>query len=113
MTVIPLSDGCVSVKEDLLREAIARYDKSDDVFRKDFLSGVMFTGSSKVQVTPEAIEMLHSAGTSWIEVVDANTPSTPPPGPYYVLGERMLDIWELHDDSQGAFLTSLIPGANE
>jgi hypothetical protein len=80
VTVIPLSDGCVSVKEDWLREAIARYDKSDDVFRKDFLSGVMFTGSSKVQVTPEAIEMLHSAGTSWIEVVDANTPSTPHQG---------------------------------
>lgn len=109
-----LTDDCVSIEEDWLREAIARYEEVDDVFRKEFLSGVMFTASSsKIDITNGATKMLHAVGASWIGIIDTSTSSNPPQGPYYVLGKELHEIWQLHDDSQGAFLTSLVSGSNK
>lgn len=112
MTVIALS-GDFSVGEKWLKDTIIKYEKVDDVFRREFLSGVIFTGSSQIDVTAGATKLLESMGTEWIELVDtASSAFNPPPGPYYVWDKQLFEIWKLYDDCQGAFLTSLVPGPN-
>lgn len=111
MAVIHLCDGCACVEEDWLRDTIVQYEKLDDGFRIEFLGGVVFTGSPKVKFSPGAHKLLQSLGTRWIEVADAaNSTSSPPPGPYYVVDTQLHDIWRLYEDSHGAFLTAFVPG---
>jgi hypothetical protein len=99
------------VEEDWLKDIIAKYEDVDDGFRVDFLSGVIFTGSAKIEFSPGANKLLQSLGTRWIEVADtANSASSPPPGIYYVIDKQLHDIWRLYEDSHGAFLTALVPG---
>jgi hypothetical protein len=99
------------VEEEWLKDIIAKYEEFDDVFRVDFLSGVIFTGSPKIELTPAAYKLLQSLGTTWIEVADATNPaSSPLPGIYYVIDKQLHDIWRLYEDSHGAFLTALVPG---
>lgn len=52
--------------------------------------------------------------TTWIEVIDGTSnENVPPPGPYYVLRRHLYEVRKLYDDTNGAFLAALIPGANE
>lgn len=114
MTVIPVDSSCLSIEEDWLRNLTGRFKEEDDVFHTRFLSGVIFTASSEIEPTPGANSFLHSIGVTWVEVMNrTNEDSAPPPGPYYVLENQFFEIWRLHDDTQGAFLTPLIPGATE
>jgi hypothetical protein len=113
VTVIHINDDCTYVEEEWLKDIITKYEKLDDVFRIDFLSGVIFTGSPKFELTPGAYKLLQSLGTRWIEVADtANPVSIPPPGVYYVIDKQLHDIWKLYEDSHGAFLTALVPGGD-
>jgi hypothetical protein len=112
VTVIHINDDCTCVEEGWLKNIIAKYEKLDDVFRVDFLCGVIFTGSPKIEFTPGAYKLLQSLGTRWIEVADtytANPASNPPPGIYYVIDKQLHAIWRLYEDSRGAFLTALVP----
>ncbi|KAH8588673.1 amidase signature domain-containing protein [Bisporella sp. PMI_857] len=91
VTVISLNDNCASVEEAWLKDTIATFERVDDVFRKEFLSGIIFTGPSNVKITLTAINWLNSEGTTWIELVNtASTTSIPPPGPYCAFRERRL-----------------------
>ena len=89
------------------------YRATDDVFRDDFLSGVIFTGmmSGKcVDVSPAANQLLESLGNSWIETLDTdNIDEIPPPAPYVTAGRHLLEIFRLYDDNQGAFMNGLVP----
>lgn len=114
MTVISLSEECLSVTDDYLRDVITNYKATDDVFCDAFLTGVIFTGPANVDITPGANDFLHSMSTTWIEVMDLRNVTSPPaPGPYFAHGKHIYEIWRLYDDSQGAFMTSLIPGPNQ
>lgn len=101
------------MEEDWVRNAIAEYQKLDDVFRTDFLNGVIFVGSPKVEVTHGARKLLHSLGTSWIELADSSSGSSPLPGLYHVIEKQLYEIWKLYEDSQGAFLIALVPGIDK
>jgi hypothetical protein len=113
VTVIALKYSCISVQEGWLRELIARYLETDDVFHTHFLSAIVFTGPPNIEITAGANKFLHSVGTTRIELIDA-TKSTfvPSPGPYFASDQYLFEIWRLYDDSQGAFLTPLVPGPN-
>ena len=114
MTVIPLNDTCISVQEDWLKELVTKYLEKDDIFHTEFLSTVVFTGPSTIEITAGANKFLHSLGTTRIELIDATkSTAVPPPGPYFASGQGLLEIWRLYDDSQGAFLTPLVPGPNK
>ena len=115
LTVIQLCEDCEFVEEIWLRQTISDYEAKDDVFRKEFLGGVLFTGSPHVAITSGANDFLHSLGVSWIEIhiLEASLVPAPLPGPYYVVNQQISEIWRLYNDVQGAFLTSLIPDADE
>ena len=108
-TVIPL--GCHDhVTETWLSQTIENYRSNDDVFRNDFLKGVIFSGSgSSLDISPAANELLESLGTSWIEILDVKDgDDTPLPGSYVTAGHNLLEIFRLYDDLQGAFMNGFI-----
>ncbi|KIN00679.1 hypothetical protein OIDMADRAFT_124456, partial [Oidiodendron maius Zn] len=84
-----------------LKELVTKYLEKDDIFHTEFLSTVIFTGPSTIEITAGANKFLHSLGTTRIELIDA-TKSTvvPPPGPYFASDQGLLEIWRLYDDSQ-------------
>lgn len=96
-----------------LAQILKFYRAADDVFREDFLSGVIFTGLTNgtcVDVSPAANQLLESLGNSWIETLDTNDiDKIPPPGPYVTAGQHLLEIFRLYDDVQGAFMNGIIP----
>lgn len=96
---------------DFIKKKLATYRSVDDVFRKEFLSGVIFTEvDAGFEVTPEAIDLLKSLGTTWVEVLEYGaTKDTPAPGPYITYERQLLEVFRLYDDTQGAFVTSVVP----
>lgn len=88
----------------------------DDVFRDEFLGGVIFTGvasGASLDISPAANQLLASLGTSWIESFDMDDEDDiPPPGPYFTAGHHLLAIFRVYDDVQGAFMIGLIPTAH-
>lgn len=111
MTVFPIDEGRDSVEEDWLREKIAKFKRDDDVFRTEFLSGVIFTASTPFSLSTAVGEVLRSEfGTTLIEtVVSSESDARPEPSPYYLHDGQVFSIWKLCDDTQGAFLTGLVP----
>ena len=103
------------VAELWLRQTIEDYRSNDDVFRDDFLEGVIFSGvtsGSSLDIAPAANELLESLGTSWIEILDVNDgDDTPSPGPYVTDRHDLLEIFRLYDDLQGAFTNGSISTA--
>ena len=62
-------------------------------------------------ISPGATNHLVSLGTGPIELIDHNKIASPPPGPYLIVGRQLWEIYELHDDHQGAFMTSIVSHA--
>ena len=114
-TVVSL-DRNSHVTEIRLRQVLDAYRSADDVFRDDFLNGVIFTGltgGTSLDISPAAHKLLESLGTSWIEVYDTDgADDTPPPGPYVAAEQHLLEVFRLHDDVQGAFMHSLVPASD-
>lgn len=97
-----------------MREFVTKSLENDDVFHTEFVSTVVFTGPSPIDISAGANKFLHSIGATMIELVDATkSTAVPPPGPYFASDQCLLEIWRLYDDSQGAFLTPLVPGPNK
>ncbi|EED16514.1 conserved hypothetical protein [Talaromyces stipitatus ATCC 10500] len=115
VTVFPVDDGRDSIETDWLRESIAKFSQDDDVFCTDFLSGVIFTSSTAFSLSTAAGEVLQSEyGTRMIEmIVSPKSSEKPEPGPYYVCQGQLFHIWKLYDDTQGAFLTGLVPAEED
>lgn len=108
--MIPLN-GHGYVTETWLRQTIENYRSRDDVFRDDFLKGVIFselTKGSSLGISPAANNLLESLGTCWIGTYDVNDGDDPLPGPYVTDGHHLLEIFRLYDDLQGAFMNSFI-----
>ncbi|KAL8963647.1 MAG: hypothetical protein Q9193_000116 [Seirophora villosa] len=95
------------VTEEWLRKKLTSYRSDDDVFCDEFLTGVLFTGTpaeeSRIIISPEARHYMKSIGT--IYKID---PAAPSPGPYLVSAGQLLEIYRLYDDTQGAFVTSIL-----
>lgn len=114
VTVFLIDEGRDSVEEDWLREKISKFKREDDVFRPEFLSGVIFTASNPFSLSTTVGEVLRSEfGTTLIEtVVSPESAARPEQGPYYLHCDQAFSIWKLCDDTQGAFLSSLVPEAD-
>ena len=110
-TVIPLGPNN-HVTETWLRQALESYRSTDDVFRDDFLAGVIFTavtGRKSVTISPAAKNLLESLGTCWVQMLDTDgKDDTPPPGPYVAAGQQLSEVFRLYDDVQGAFMNGII-----
>ena len=106
--MIPLDEGSVSVSQRWLKDRVAQYENQDDVFRKEFLRGVIFTAVDEVRIEPKAKEFLTSLGNVWHENV---TGMAVPPcsGIYLAIERHLFEVWKLYDDFNGAFQTALVP----
>lgn len=98
-----------------LEQLINEYHSKDDVFQQEFLSGVIFTCAAKddIEITPDADGLLKSLGTRWTDIRDVGSGDTiPPAGPYVAYRQRLLEVWKLYADVQGAFMASIMRGPN-
>ena len=114
--MILLGPETQTITETWLREILAAYRSTDDVFRDEFLGGVIFTRLRylprlpNLELTPSALKLLESLGTKWFETMENDfAHNLPPPGPYRVARQWLREIVKLYDDTQGAFIQSLIP----
>jgi hypothetical protein len=111
VTVIPVFRQHAPVKEHWLKDVIAQFDRHDDVFRSKFLNGVIFIASINLEVTPEARALLKSMGNAWVEILEVTeVEGLLPSGPHIFFEQDIYEIRRLYDDSQGAFMTSIVPG---
>lgn len=93
-----------------IQQKLQSYRSADDVFRDEFLNGVIFTGGTEsLQVSPEASDHLASLGTVWTEIENDETVDRPSPGPYLASERQLWEARRLYDDMQGAFMTGIIP----
>lgn len=110
--MIPL-DRNSHITEIWLRQVLETYRSKDDVFRDDFLSGVIFTGvtsGTSLDISPAANKLLKSLGNNWVDTLDIDgADDIPPPGPYVTARQHLLEVFRLYDDVQGAFMNVLTP----
>ena len=113
VTVITV-DNNSQITESWLRRTLEIYRLNDDVFRDDFLSGVIFTrvtSEARLEVSPAATKLLESLGNRWVQTFDTHDEDdAPPPGPYVTNEHHLLEVFRLYDDVQGAFMNGLISG---
>ncbi|KAF5009685.1 hypothetical protein FDECE_4131 [Fusarium decemcellulare] len=110
VTVIENKQGAPITKE-WLQGLIATLDNCDVYDSKSFLTGVIFTTPRGGQTVPlDCREYLKGLGNEWVEVrvVDQDGLSLVS-GPYYYVGKALKSVCRLHDDEQGAFLSTIKP----
>ncbi|TAQ90704.1 hypothetical protein B7494_g990 [Chlorociboria aeruginascens] len=134
-TVIVVQAG-LRITKAWLNNQLSNYAKDDDVFRIEFLHGVIFHGASEtdVEVTSSALEFLVSLGTKWVDWHEATDWSDETEwrdekdcdtrsfwqdvnaakagfasGPCAFINSQMLKVMRLVDDSSKAFVTSVKP----
>ncbi|KAL9013658.1 MAG: hypothetical protein Q9173_001652 [Seirophora scorigena] len=94
------------VTEEWLRKKLASYRSTDDVFCDEFLTWVLFTGipAEESRISPGARHYMESMGITYKII-----PAAASPGPYLACAGQLLEIYRLYDDTQGAFVTSILP----
>ena len=90
------------------------YVSKDDVFRREFLTGIIFVGAAKeeVRITEDNHEFLRHFGTQF-NVYLETTSKQLVPGPYMILNHKILNVSMLYPDENGAFLATLKPGIHK
>lgn len=111
VTVIEVGQGtgCTTGKqlEALLRQA----EESDDVFRPEFLQGLILVKRGPVGggFADEARSLLADRkGNRWAQVASLPSASLRP-GTYVLVGSSLRPAYRVHDDHQKAFLAGLKP----
>lgn len=79
----------------------------DDVLNSTFLEQVILkcANGAKLTVPPDALDVFKAYGTRNVECVSASYSLAD--GPYILVGQRLLEIQRLYDDTQRTFLTTL------
>ncbi|KAK3392427.1 amidase signature domain-containing protein [Sordaria brevicollis] len=112
--VVPASvnDACVAVDLPWIQKAVKHYETVDDVFHEAFLTTVIFNGEAKQKprVTPEAKYYLEQLGTQ--DIVLCSDTADIPPGPYYMAGHELRNVWKLEDDTYGTCMVTVVPKSN-
>ncbi|KAF2676242.1 amidase signature enzyme [Lentithecium fluviatile CBS 122367] len=104
-----------TVSKTWLRESIANFTNSDDVFHPHFLEGIILQGAeqSQVKIDIVASEILQEWGIKWTHFRSASSAassSSPLPlGPYFVQNGELFRVWRLYSDEKLAFLQSVWP----
>ncbi|CCC14296.1 unnamed protein product [Sordaria macrospora k-hell] len=109
--VVPASGKDVRAIVNLswLVQALEDYETVDDVFDRSFLATVVFNGGGKrkPKITPAAKQYLTKLGTR--DVVLCSGVADLPPGPYYITGHQLRDVWKLEDDTYGTSMVAVAP----
>lgn len=93
-----------------IEHAIATYERDDDVFQKAFLRTVIFSGAKEGEVTlpPKAQDYLATVGNQRVIFLPCSS-ATILPGPYFLAGHQLRDVWKIVDDSHGTCMETLKP----
>lgn len=99
------------ITKEWLQNSVEDYISKDDVFRREFLTGVIFVGAAKeeVRITEDGQEFLRHFDTQFNVYLEKASKQLVP-GPYVILNHKILDVSALYPDENGAFLTTLKPG---
>ncbi|KAJ4402241.1 hypothetical protein N0V85_005351 [Neurospora sp. IMI 360204] len=102
-------DAHETVRLSWIQKALKDYETVDDVFDQAFLATVVFNGGGKrkPRITPEAKQYLTKLGAR--DIVLCSGVADLPPGPYYMTGHQMRDVWKLEDDTYGTCMVTVAP----
>ncbi|KAK3946710.1 amidase signature domain-containing protein [Pseudoneurospora amorphoporcata] len=105
-------DARTTVRLSWIQKALKDYETVDDVFDQAFLATVVFNGGGKwkPRITPEAKQYLTKLGAR--DIVLYSGVADLPPGPYYMTGHQMRDVWKLEDDIYGTCMVTVAPKSN-
>lgn len=96
-----------------LESYVDQLTQADDVFQPEFLSGIIFVGADKseVTITPDVLKLLDLWGTRWTNFVPTESLDEENllAGPYIVASGWLWQVLRLYDDTQGAFMVSIKP----
>jgi hypothetical protein len=112
-TVLDVRPGDL-VNTTTLQERIAQFIRTDDVFDKAFLEGIIFQGAeeSQIKIDPTPNGPFKELGIEWTHVQPTQKSSSLPqlpPGPYIVQNGQLSQIWRLYSDKNLAFIQSVWP----
>ena len=111
---VPLEEGPITVLDpsaQSLFDIDTFYDffesAKDDVIRREFAKGIIFTAESEDRLPEESRELLEAWGNVWMRVglTDAKLPL----GPYFYKDNALWNVARLYDDTQGAFVVAVKP----
>ncbi|KAJ5711217.1 amidase signature enzyme [Penicillium malachiteum] len=94
-----------------LRKAIATY-LQDDVYREEFLAGVIFTGARRSEVTLDLdIRTLRKEwGIKWVCFISGtDLPQELSPGPYSIIQGILHDVRKVYSDNNYGFVQAVWP----
>jgi hypothetical protein len=111
VTIIPLpEDGYIP--RTWLQIKIDNYHTSDDVFRDEFLAGIVFGSrvGRKFDLTHDVEALLQDWGTHWVGMLtQATADPSEPVGPHAVAKSSLWQVFRLCEDVNGTFLTTPLP----
>lgn len=83
------------------------YEEIDDVFQKQFLQAVLFSGGrSDSSISSEASALLQGFGMQWHHFLTTDSWNLPCSGPYILLDGYLHDPFRLYSDENHAFFSS-------
>ena len=100
-----------------LKTAIHRYLETDDVYREEFLDGLLIACQrpDKIELGSEILELLEEWKCSWHEVISrdlisaTDIPHRALCGPVALQNNIIHEVWRVFNDSNHAFLASIWP----
>jgi len=112
---VPIHKG-LRITKQWLEHEFKLYADTDDVFRSEFLEGVVFVGAlkSEIEVTDDASILLENLGTKWTEYSEKpQNCSSVSPGPCALIQGKYFKVLRLFEDSSKAFVVGVKSLANE
>lgn len=113
VTVFNLPSEPHILKENL-QKLYRDFQASDDVFRPEFLQGVIVRGAASPESSSSLQELWNDWGTKWQYFDNAeDSNNVIPSGPYVVQQGHLAQVWRLYDDHNKAFLTAVWPSPDD
>lgn len=113
VTVFNLSAEPHTLKDNL-QKLCREFQARDDVFRPEFLQGVIVRGAASSEGSSSLEELWSDWGTKWQYFDNAeDTNNMIPSGPYVIQQGRLAQVWRLYDDHNKAFLTAVWPSPDD
>lgn len=113
MTLIPLLDSQKPEEHDL-KDLFTEWAAIDDVFRPEFLNGVVFFSTiDQVSSSSQIPSTLRQTwGTNFCVTLSTNAPKSDlPTGPHLLEEGKLFTVYRLYDDINGAFMTAIKPSS--
>ena len=88
---------------------------ADDVFRLEFLRGVILTTAAddQIEISESTRKCLRSKGTNWIQAIPQKLAAAAflRDGPGVVMNGYFHEVWRVYSDTNGTLLTALKPSS--